>query len=67
MAERKVTIQMVAELIETVDMIRKNERNLWISKAFPDRDDNLICAAVALETALVIKTIMHNWQQMETP
>ncbi|MBF0340700.1 MAG: DUF4258 domain-containing protein [Magnetococcales bacterium] len=67
MAERRVTVQMVAELIETGDMIQKNERNSWISKAFSDRDDNLICTAVAFEAALVVKTVMHNWQLMETP
>ncbi|MBF0098687.1 MAG: hypothetical protein HQM04_17860 [Magnetococcales bacterium] len=67
MVERVVTVPMVADLIESGTVKTKDERNLWISKAFPEREDNLICAAVALEHAVVVKTIMHNWQLVEEP
>jgi hypothetical protein len=36
----------------------------WLYKHFADRDDNLLCAAVVLETALVVKTVMHHWEPM---
>ncbi|MBF0192838.1 MAG: DUF4258 domain-containing protein [Magnetococcales bacterium] len=67
MVEREIPLQMVADLIETGDAIHKDERHLWIVKAFPERSDNLICAAVVMENLLVVKTIMHNWQRVEVP
>ena len=66
MEERHITLQMVADLIETGEITPKNERNFWISKKYPERDDNLICAAVALENKVVIKTVMHRWRREET-
>ncbi|MBF0383107.1 MAG: DUF4258 domain-containing protein [Magnetococcales bacterium] len=65
MAERGINIQMVVDIIETGEKKFKNERSLWLSKGYPDRDDNLICAAVVLEDAIVIKTVMHKWKLEE--
>ncbi|MBF0098827.1 MAG: DUF4258 domain-containing protein [Magnetococcales bacterium] len=65
MEERSITLSMVADLVETGEITAKNERNLWISKEYPERNDNLICAAVALEDMVVIKTVMHRWKQEE--
>ncbi|MBF0295438.1 MAG: DUF4258 domain-containing protein [Magnetococcales bacterium] len=65
MRERGITLPKVADVVESGEIIPKNERNLWIVKAYPERADNLICAAVAVENVVVIKTVMHNWQQME--
>jgi len=36
--------------------------NLWVFKHIVGRDDNLICAAVVEETAVVVKTVMINWE-----
>jgi hypothetical protein len=30
-------------------------------KQLPGRADNLICAVLVLETAVVVKTVMHNF------
>ncbi len=67
MEERGITLQMVADLIETGEITPKNEHNLWIGKSYPERNDNLICAAVALENKVVIKTVMHRWKREEAP
>ncbi|MBF0184495.1 MAG: DUF4258 domain-containing protein [Magnetococcales bacterium] len=65
MEERGISLPLVADLIESGEVTAKNERNLWISKGYPERNDNLICAAVAFEDKVVIKTIMHRWKQEE--
>lgn len=65
MAERGITIQIVADVIETGEKKSKNERSMWLSKSYPDRNDKLICAAVVLENAIVIKTVMHKWKLEE--
>ena len=28
----------------------------------PDRDDNLVCAVLVLENAVIVKTLMHHWE-----
>ncbi|MEO5378692.1 MAG: DUF4258 domain-containing protein [Magnetococcus sp. DMHC-6] len=61
MEEREITLQMVADMIETGEIKPKDERHLWISKFYPERKDNLICLAVTLENMMIIKTVMHKW------
>ena len=34
-------------------------------KVCPGRSDNLICAAVVIESVVVIKTVMINWELEE--
>jgi len=56
---------MLLDLIETGECREKDKQRLWLFKAFPDRDDNLICAAVVLEKELVIKTVMIRWELVQ--
>ncbi len=65
MQERLISFELLKDLIETGNATYKDERRLWLSKAYPDRDDNLICAAVVLEDELVVKTLMHRWELQE--
>lgn len=65
MRERQITEDMVYDLLETGNARYKDERRLWLSKTYPDRDDNDICAAVVLEDNLIVKTIMHRWELQE--
>lgn len=55
------------ELIETGEVRHKDERRLWIAKCIPSRTDNLLCAAVAVEDALIVKSVMHHfaWEPEE--
>ncbi len=62
MAERRISEDLLKEIIETGQIRYKDESRLWIYKHIEGRDDNLICAAVALEDKLVVKTIMHYFQ-----
>ena len=42
----------------------KDVIRLWIFKNYTDCDDNLICAAAVLETAVIVKTILHHFEIM---
>jgi len=67
MAERHIDQAVLRDLVETGVATHKNSRRLWVSKAYPNRDDNLICAAVVLEEQVVVKTVMHRWELLESP
>ena len=49
------------EMIETGEVRYKDGTRIWIARHDGDRDDNLLCVAAVLETALVIKTVMHHF------
>jgi hypothetical protein len=66
MEKRSVTEEMLYDLIETGDIRHKTETDVWIYKHFANREDNLICAAVILNQAVIIKTVMINWKLEET-
>jgi hypothetical protein len=61
MVERGLSTVIVRNLIETGSIKYKDSRRMWIHKAYPNRGDNLICAAAVAEDCLVIKTIMHHF------
>jgi len=65
MAQRGIDDALLLDLVETGDIRFKDESRLWIAKHYPQRADNLVCAAAVLESALVIKTVMHHftWEQ----
>lgn len=62
MAERDMDEALLLDLIETGNARHKDETHLWLFKHYDRRDDNLLCAAVVIEGALVIKTVMHRFQ-----
>ncbi len=61
MVVRAVSEALLRDLIETGEVRYKDETRIWIAKQYGDRVDNLICVAAVLETALVIKTVMHHF------
>jgi len=56
---------LVDELIETGTGKRKDAEHWWIYKAFEGRRDNLVCAAVISREALIVKTVMTDWEEGE--
>lgn len=62
MVDRGIDEALLLDLIETGETRYKDDIRLWIFKAYADRDDNLICAALVLESMLVVKTIMHHFE-----
>lgn len=65
MRERKISEAELMELIESGDIKRKSAIHWWFHRHFPERDDNLVCAAVQRGDALVVKTVMINWRLEE--
>lgn len=61
MAQRGVDEMLLLDLIETGEVRHKDAVRLWIARHYPARADNLLCAAVVLETAVVVKTVMHHF------
>lgn len=65
MKRRNISEQQVKDLIESGEIKYSNLQNAWIFKAFQERNDNLICAAIVMKQAIIIKTIMINWELRE--
>lgn len=65
MRDRGITEALLFDLIETGTARYKDDTRLWLFKHYPDREDNLICAAAVLENEVVIKTVMHHFELKE--
>lgn len=63
MAERDITETLLLDLIETGTLKLKDQEHGWIFKHYPSRQDNQICAAVLLGQAVIVKTVMHYFQE----
>jgi hypothetical protein len=62
MTERSIDDARLLDLIDSGETRYKDAARLWIYKEYADRDDNLLCvAAILIEDALVIKTVMHHF------
>ena len=61
MTARAISDALLLDMIETGEVRHKDESRIWIAKQYADRADNMLCAAAMLETALVIKTVMHHF------
>lgn len=61
MAKRKITLPDIKILIESGEYTNNGSHG-WIYFEFSERVDNLVCAAVVEEDAIIIKTIMIRWQ-----
>ena len=65
MSERNIDASILNGLIETWSIRRMDLEHLFIYKQYPDRHDNLMCAAAVEEDHLVIKTVMIRWTLRE--
>ena len=61
MAARGISDALLHDIIETGEVRYKDETRIWIAKQYADRADNMLCAAAMLDTALVVKTVMHHF------
>lgn len=60
MQRRNIDVATLERVIEEGEIKRRDEVNLWVFTHIQERADNLICAAVVEQTAVVIKTVMVN-------
>lgn len=61
MTERDISDAVLLEVIDSGETRYRDSSHLWAFKEFPERHDNLICAVVILEDAVVVKTVMHHF------
>jgi Domain of unknown function (DUF4258) len=61
MAERNIGEDMLLEILDSGEARYKDATHLWMFKAFPARNDNLLCAVLILEDQVVVKTVMHHF------
>ena len=62
MTQRNVTASLVLEIIDTRILKHAGNSNCWLYNHIPDRTDNLLCVAAAVNNVVVVKTIMHHWE-----
>jgi len=62
MQRRNIDVATLERVIEEGEIKRRDEVNLWVFTHIQERADNLICAAVVEQAAVVIKTVMVNWE-----
>lgn len=62
MQRREVDDATLVRVVEEGEVRKKTDVDLWIYLHIEGRADNLICAAVVESAALVIKTVMINWE-----
>jgi hypothetical protein len=65
MIARKVTAELVLQIVDTGFVRYSDPIRIWAWLEVPERDDNLLCLALVLEDAIVVKTVMHHWEVME--
>ena len=61
MTDRNITEMMLMEVIDSGETRYRDSTHLWAYKEFPERNDNLLCAVLVLEDAVVVKTVMHHF------
>jgi hypothetical protein len=64
MAERQVDEPLLLRVIDEGSLRYSDAVRVWAWLDVPGRDDNLICAALVLDDAVVVKTVMHRWELM---
>jgi hypothetical protein len=65
MRVRNVTEELLLKIVDTGYLRYSDSTRLWAWLEVPGRDDNLLCLAVVLEDAVVVKTVMHHWEVIE--
>jgi len=64
MLERAVDDETLLLIIDTGATRYSDDSRLWAWLSLPGRDDNLLCLALVLEGAVIVKTVMHHWELM---
>ncbi len=62
MLRRNVDDDTLERLIEEGEIKRRDEVSLWVFMRMQGRADNLICAAMVEHAAVIVKTVMINWE-----
>ena len=61
MEERGISPAELRAVVDTGSTRYKDATHLWAFQHIAGRDDNLVCAVLVLEDAVVVKTVMHHF------
>jgi hypothetical protein len=61
MQQRSISFDELLVVIDTGGTRYKDEAHLWVYKNLSSRSDNLVCAVLVLEDAVIVKTVMHHF------
>ena len=61
MVERDISHVMLVAVIDEGETRYRDATHLWAFREFPERHDNLLCAVLILEDAVIVKTVMHHF------
>lgn len=64
MAERQIDDALLLRVLDEGGTRYSDATHLWVWLEVAGRDDNLLCAVLVLEDAVVVKTVMHRWELM---
>ncbi len=64
MFERAVTDALLLRVIDEGSLRYRDDNHLWAWLNVSGRTDNLLCAVLVLEQALIVKTVLHRWEPM---
>ena len=62
MVEREISADLLLQVIETGQIRHSDVDRLWVWLRVPQRNDNLLCAVLVMEDAVIVKTVMHHWE-----
>jgi hypothetical protein len=63
MSERGIEIEMLLDILDTGTIKFKDEAHFWAFKAYPERADNMLCAAAIEGEVIIVKTVMHHFSE----
>jgi hypothetical protein len=64
MVERQVSPELLLQIIDEGQTRYSDGQRLWAWLDVLGRGDNLLCAVLVLESAVIVKTVMRHWELM---
>ena len=62
--QRAISDELLLRLVDEGETHYRDATHLWAWLDVTGREDNLVCAVLVLEDAVVIKTVLHRWELM---
>lgn len=64
MVERGISDDLLFQILEEGQTRHRDATHLWVWLEAAERHDNLLCAVLVLEAALIVKTVLNHWELM---
>lgn len=63
MRERGIEMNILLDILDTGTIKFRDETHFWAFKAYPERSDNMLCAAAIEGEVIIVKTVMHHFSE----